>query len=50
MKVLNPTSPLGLGGLAWGIGGYVVLTLWGEVYLSPYPLSLAPGRRGRAEA
>ena len=28
---------MGLGGLAWGIGGYVVLTLWGKVYLSPYP-------------
>ena len=45
---VNPTSPLGLGGLAWGIGGYVVLTLRGEVYLSPYPLSLASGRSGPA--
>ena len=48
MMALSPTSPLGLGGLGWGVCFYVALTLWGEVYLSPYPLSLAPGRSGPA--
>ena len=35
--VHNPTSPLGLGGLGWGVCVYLVLALLGEVYLSPYP-------------
>ena len=44
---LNPTSPLGLGGLECGVSFSTLLfstilvsTLWGEVYLSPYPLSV----------
>ena len=41
---VNPTSPLGLGGLAVGICFYAVFAVLGEVYLSPYPLSMGLGR------
>ena len=48
----NPTSPLGLGGLAWGIGGYVCVYLvfnpLGRGLPLPLPPLPGPGPPGRA--